>query len=97
MERCSCGARRRPLRRLAQRGLRAVLAGFSYTGLSHTGATAEQLNVVVRVSRRSSQVPSATNLLRGRQMTYAPAHDLAQLDERMNGIRIRAGQDARTP
>ena len=48
MERCSCGARRRPLRRLAQRGLRAVLAGFSYTGLSHTGATAEQLAAVTR-------------------------------------------------
>jgi hypothetical protein len=41
--RCSCGSRRRPVRRLARRALRTVLAGFVFTGLSTAGCPAPQL------------------------------------------------------
>lgn len=45
---CSCGSRRHPLRRLARLGVRALLASLSFTGLSHTGTSPEQLSALDR-------------------------------------------------
>lgn len=46
--RCSCGSRRQPLRRLARRGVRTVLAVLSFTGLSRIGCSPEQLAALGR-------------------------------------------------
>lgn len=62
--RCSCGARRRPVRRLAQRGVHAMLAGFSLVGLSQIAATAEHLTAVSRWNEAFAvQAPCCTRTL----------------------------------
>jgi hypothetical protein len=44
--RCSCGSRRRTLRRLVRRSFRSVLAGMAWSGVGHASCTARQLAAV---------------------------------------------------